>query len=208
MKKYRPTILNITAIILIVYNLFIGDWDNWGGVAKITLIGIGILGLLIDFGIQKIAKKYLLINLIEFLILIGIYFFNAWQERELIITVPDSFRGEIILIYGVRESDKLEIDLLTQNYRISNINNRIIATSTVLDNNVPKTKFITQSGQELYIQPDTTKVHLEVIKMDKYNCNNGEWDYTIWLIRQNELYEKERIILDTKLSLNEICEGK
>jgi len=206
--KYKPTILNIAATIFIVYNFIVGDWDNWGGVAKIALIGIGILGLLVDFGLQKIVKKYLFLNLIELLILTGIYFFNAQRESELIITLPDNFRGEITLIYGVSESDGLERDILTQNYRLSNINDRIIMTSTRLKNNVPKTKFITESGQELYIQSDTSKIHIEVLKMDTYKCNNEKWNYTVWLIRLNESFKKDKIFSDLKVRLNEICQEK
>lgn len=206
MNRYKPTILNIASTLLIICNLVIGDWDSWGGVSKITLIGVGILGLLVDLGIQKLIKRYLHITLIELLILVVVYFFNAWQERDLIITIPDNFRGEIVLIYGVNDANGLDKDLLTQNYQLKNIDDRIIATSTMLKNNVSKTKFITQSGKELYIQPDTAKLHLEIIGMDVFKCDLTKSDYTIWLIRENETYEKERIISNFRMRLNNLCE--
>lgn len=77
--KYRPTLLNIAAVSLIVIDnytywsdYFKGKTFEFGFVALMLTFAVGFFGLLIDFLLQKLLRNYWIINLIG-LVLIAIF---------------------------------------------------------------------------------------------------------------------------------------
>ncbi len=82
--KYRPTVLNIFSVILIIWINYdfwtdnpAADVEGWGKLALLTFTGAGILGLLIDLGLQSFLKNYKLVNAIEFFI-VGSLLIYTW----------------------------------------------------------------------------------------------------------------------------------
>jgi hypothetical protein len=78
--NYRPTILNVTTAIFLVgclimtikdYNALSKD-EGWGVVAMIVLILIGLFALFVDFVFQSFIKNRLILNGLEFIIIIAI----------------------------------------------------------------------------------------------------------------------------------------
>jgi hypothetical protein len=74
--KYRPTFLNIASVSLIVIDNVIywsdylkGKTYEYGSVALMLTFAVGFFGLFTDFLLQKLVKKYWLINLIGLVVI-------------------------------------------------------------------------------------------------------------------------------------------
>ncbi len=186
--KYKPTLLNIAAIVLLITDNYI-HWSAYaaGEVAEYGLIGLVlslllvIFGLLIDFILQRSLKNHWHINGIELVLLLlvtGLYFHNT---REKTIIVPEDFTGSFTIVYGVNGAEPLFASYPMFGYVLDIENSRLIYTETALKKDVWNTKFQTGSGKVLdkhEPDPDVTELAL-----GQFNCNGEEWKYRTWLIR-------------------------
>jgi predicted MFS family arabinose efflux permease len=75
--KYRPTVLNISAVIVLIYDGykyfkdFINDIHYQYGAIAMFMTGIIVFsGLLLDYFLQKKIKKYFILNLVELLVVL------------------------------------------------------------------------------------------------------------------------------------------
>ncbi|WP_461599937.1 hypothetical protein [Winogradskyella sp.] len=81
--KYRPTVLNISAIIVLIYDgyKYFKDFLNdihyqYGALAMFMTGMIVFSGLLLDYILQKKIKKYLIVNLVGLLVVLVFIFFD------------------------------------------------------------------------------------------------------------------------------------
>lgn len=89
--KYRPTPLNIfcgLAIGLAIYSAIKPGPEAWGFLLALYLIPIVIVGLLIDFVLQKHWTKYFTTFGSELLLLAAIYFAYSWTTLTASSTSP------------------------------------------------------------------------------------------------------------------------
>jgi len=77
--KYKPTILNISALIFLIgvliatilkYNVLSAN-EGWGIVLMVGLAGIGLIAIGVDFILQLIIKNKKILNIIGAIIVIG-----------------------------------------------------------------------------------------------------------------------------------------
>lgn len=75
--KYRPTVLNISAVIVLIYDGykyfkdFINDIHYQYGAIAMFMTGIIVFsGLLLDYLLQKKIKKYFILNLVGLLVVL------------------------------------------------------------------------------------------------------------------------------------------
>lgn len=75
--KYRPTVLNISAVIVLIYDGykyfkdFINDIHYQYGAIAMFMTGIIVFsGLLLDYFLQKKIKKYFILNLVGLLVVL------------------------------------------------------------------------------------------------------------------------------------------
>ncbi|MDN3676336.1 hypothetical protein QWY90_03310 [Flavobacterium paronense] len=74
--KYRPTIGNISAAIIVcvaIYSMINPGPEGWGFLAGIYLIFLCIIIMLVDLVFQRFIKNYWIISLIELMLLTGIF---------------------------------------------------------------------------------------------------------------------------------------
>lgn len=179
--KYRPTPLNVVcglAIGLAIYSAIKPGPEGWGFLLTIYLIPVIIVGLLVDFFLQKSLSKYLLTSGIEIFILTAIYFSYCWTQRTKTLIIPDKLQSQyIVTIYGVEQSARLPDGW---NYEIKVPTNGILMTSSAFDDDLPETKMRTYSG--INLNTDETELGWGRITHDKFECNGKTYEYQFWLV--------------------------
>ncbi|WP_299534568.1 hypothetical protein [Ulvibacterium sp.] len=186
--KYRPTILNIASLGLMVWSHYTywtsksTDVEGWGMLALIVLTGAGILGLVIDAIIQRFSNNWLLTNVIGILILAGHYIFNLWHSREKIIILPDNYKGHITIVYGVENTEPLFKSNLNFGYEVKIPTSGILFTSTKENNDVSRTKVIMRNGVKLNTSSDPKALHALLSGRGNFDCNGKNWEYRSWHI--------------------------
>ena len=179
--KYRPTPLNIVcglAIGLAIYSGIKPGPEGWGFLLTIYLIPVIIVGLLIDFVLQKFLKKYFLTFGSELLILAAIYFAYSWTQRTKTLIIPDKLQSQyIVTIYGVENTENLPDGW---NYEIKVPTNGILMTSSTFDSDLPETKIKTCSG--INLNTDETELGWVRITHDKLDCNGKTYEYQFWMV--------------------------
>jgi hypothetical protein len=179
--KYRPTPLNIVcglAIGLAIYTAIKPGPEGWGFLMTIYLIPVIIIGLLIDFILQKFLPKYLLTFVTELLLLTAIYFAYCWTQRTKTLIIPDKLQSQyVVTIYGVENSVKLPDGW---NYEIKVPANGILMTSSTFDSDLPETKMKTYSG--INLNTDETELGWGRITHDNFDCNGKTYEYQFWIV--------------------------
>lgn len=179
--KYRPTPLNIVcglAIGLAIYSALKPGPEGWGFLLTIYLIPAIIIGLLVDFILQKLFPKYLLTFGIELFILTTIYFSYCLTQRTKTLIIPDKFAGKyIVTIYGVENSANLPSGW---NYEIKVPTNGMLLTSSTIDSDLPETKMKTYSG--INLNTDETELGWVRITHDRFDCNGKTYEYQFWMV--------------------------
>ncbi|MFN8775925.1 MAG: hypothetical protein ACK5XV_04090 [Flavobacteriales bacterium] len=196
--KHRITILNITSAIFIIWSNYTywtsgynGDAEGWGMLAILVITGAGLLGILIDFGLQKYVKHYWKINGIELVIIAGIWIFNEWAEREKTLIIPDSFKGYVTIVYGVDDAESLYTSVFNLGYTVMVPQSGVLFTSTPKDKDIWDTRFQTKSGELLDYLADSTKIHAIDYENGAYTCNSKTWEYRTWLVSNVTGWNKE-----------------
>lgn len=212
--KYRPTLLNIASILLIVIDNYLywssylkGEIFDYGFIALLLSIIIGLSGLLVDFALQKTVKNYWIINGIElFLLLLFtiIYFYNT---REKTIILPNDYSGSFTIVYGVKGENPLFKSNPTFGYEFEINKTKILYTETVLTDDLWNTRFETKSG--LKLGNDKSYPTVTDFKLGKFNCKGQEWEYRTWIVkRNNEFIEIENIDSITISNIESYCDNK
>ena len=198
--KYRPTPLNIVCGVTIGLTIYVAikpGPEGWGFLLTIYLIPIIIVGLLVDFILQKFIPKYLLTFVVEIFSLTAIYFGYSWTQRTKTLVIPDNLQSQyVVTIYGVEKSAKLPDGW---NYEIKVPTNGILMTSSTFDNDLPKTKMKTYSG--INLNSDETKLGWVRITYDKFDCNGKTYDYQFWMVDSSCCGYSSQEIDNFKISL-------
>ena len=188
-------------------DVIFGEIYEYGFVALILSISIGLFGLVIDFVLQKIFKNYWIINavgLILLLLFIIIYFYNS---REKTIILPDDFSGSFTIVYGVKGANPLFKTKPTFGYQLEITKTRILYTETSLTDDLWNTKFKTTSGNIVYKDKfDPTVIDL---KLGEFNCKGKEWKYRTWVVKSNSQFiDTENIDSLTIKNMLTYCDNK
>lgn len=183
--RYKPTPLNLASVALIVWAIWTynpqGDSEGWGTLALIILVGFGILGLGVDFVIQRISKKYLWTLFSEIIILFVLLLFNLSTERTQTLVLqkyPDE-RTYITIIYDVEGEPELPIHWTTWNAEFTIPKSGILLTSSDFDDYLPKTDMKYPDGRYLSDDPE---IGFGRFSFDTIQLNNKNYQYRTWLI--------------------------
>lgn len=185
--RYRPTVLNLFSIGLILYDSYIyladyleGEIYEYGFVALALTFIIGIIFLVIDFTLQKFIRSYWIINGIGLLILSIFTFFYFYNSREKTIILPDDYTGSFTIVYGVEGEDPLTHSGATFGYNIEVSENSILYTETLMKDDIWNTEFKNRSGSKL---PRDKKFRRVIDgRVGDFNCRDEEWKYRTWRV--------------------------
>ncbi len=179
--KYRPTPLNIIsglASVFVIYLAMNSGPMGFGILGLIYFTPIIIIGILIDFILQKYFSKYLITFCIEIFILSIIYFAYCWSQRSKTLIIPDKLQNQyIVTIYGVEKADKLPSGW---NYEIKIPTNGVFMTSSSFEDDLKETKIKTYSG--ININTDETELGWVDIMSDEFYCNGKIYQYQFWMV--------------------------
>ena len=205
--KYRLTPLNIVCILLIglaIYSAIKPGPEGWGFLLTIYLIPVILIGLLVDFILQKCLTKYLLVFVIELLLLAGIYFTYCWTQRTKTLIIPDKLQSQyVVTIYGVENEIKLPDGW---NYEIKVPTNGILLTSSTFNSDLPETKMKTYSG--INLNSEKTELGWGRISHDKFECNGKTYEYQFWMVNtsccmySNHEIDSFKIFLQRQFCIN------
>jgi hypothetical protein len=191
--KFKPTILNIASILLIIIDNYIywtsylkGEIYEYGFIALILSFIVGFLGLLIDFVLQKVFKNYWIINGIGFVLLLLFTIISFYNSRVKTIILPNYFSGPFTIVYGVKEANPLFKSNPTFGYKLEITKTRVLYTETLLTDDLWNTKFQTKSG--LTLDKDQSNPRVIDLKLGKFNCKGKEWEYRTWLVKSNNQF--------------------
>ena len=187
--KYRPTPLNIISTILLGWTLWSysqakGDPMGFGWMWTMFVIGFCVTGLVIDFVIQKVSKKYLWTVGTETILILVLGTYYAYSQRTKTLIIPDSPTSDyIVTIYGVKEKPKLTDKFLPWTYEVKVPANGILMTSTEFGSDLPETKMVSYSGTEL----NTDKSDWGWIRFseNEFECNGQTFKYRSWMINKD-----------------------
>ncbi|MHB1279366.1 MAG: hypothetical protein ACYC1Q_13335 [Bacteroidia bacterium] len=212
--KYRPTFLNLYSVILMVWSYYSywtseyrGGEQDWGALYVVVMTVGGLLGLLVDFALQKRVKSYFYVNGIELLIISGIWLFEAWYKREKTLVIPDNFKGYVTIVYGVKGAEPLFLSPLNFGYSVEISESGILFTSTSKSMDIWTTNFQTFSGILLDHTDDTTTLHASDYEDGEYVCNGKTLEFRTWLVNNHCGWNKEVDIDSMTIPLiREYCE--
>ena len=187
--KYKPTLLNIAAIALLIADNYI-HWSAYaaGEVAEYSFIGlllsvlIGCTGLVIDYILQRAFKNYWLINAMELALLLlvsGVYFHNT---REKTIVVPQDVTGAFTIVYGVRGADPLFTSYPVFGYKLETGGATVLYTGTPFDEDIWNTEF--QTAYWPFLKMDGFGRSVTDFTLGQVNCKGEAWKYRTWLVKK------------------------
>jgi len=182
--RYRPTPLNILSAVLIGFSIYSAIRPGpfgFGFLALFYLVPIGVVGLVVDFLIQKLQKNYFRTFAIELLIIGILALGYSWTERTKTLIIPDNLSSNyIVTIYGIDTAPKLPLGLLTWNYSIKFPENGILLTSSDFDKDLPDTEMKTYAGQKL--NSKNTEMGFISFSEDEIKCDGKTYKYRSWMI--------------------------
>jgi hypothetical protein len=181
--KYKPTPLNISSVIVIGFTIYAAinpGSEGWGILGLIYIFPFALLGLFIDFLIQKFSKRYVWVLISEF-ILIGLLVFGYFlTERKKILILPNNFNNHIVIIYGIETAPRLPISFLTWNYIVKIPKNGILLTSTKVEDDFSETKMITSTGIEL--NSDKTNLGFVKFSNSEIKFKGKTYNFVSWKV--------------------------
>lgn len=184
--RYRPTPLNIASGIIIGFAIYVGFNPGpmgFGILGLIYLLPIGLFSLLIDYGIQKLSKKYIWTFSIEAFIVVFLILGYSWTERTKTLIIPDNIDSDyIVTIYGVENAQKLPVTILSWEYKLEVPENGILLTSSDPGLDLPKTKMYTKSGIDLQNKNDSIDINFGRVRTASIECSGRHYKYQAWKI--------------------------
>ena len=183
--KYRPTPLNIVCGITIIISIwcviFSGSFGFGILLGLFYLLPFGLIGLLIDYIIQKLSKKYIWTFSIDLFILGILTLSYGRTQRTKTLIIPDHLTSQYITtIYGVDTEPRLPKGVFTWSYEIRVPENGILLTSSDINDDLPETKMKTYSGTEL--NTESTELGWVRFTDDKFDCNEKTYHYQSWMV--------------------------
>ena len=183
-QKYRPTPFNIISVGLILFSIYAAIQpgpEGWGILGLFTLLPVGLVGLLIDYLLQR--GKYWRTFAIECAILVLIVFWYSWTQRAKTLIIPDNIRDTyIVTVYGVDRFPALPKGNFSWSYEINFPENGILITSSRINDDLPETEIKTTSGIELNNREDTTELCFGHVSTSSIKCLGKTYDYQVWKI--------------------------
>ncbi len=205
--RYKPTPINLASVALIVWTIWTynpqGDSEGWGTLALIVLVGFGVLGLAVDYAIQRISKKYLWTFISEIILLSVLLLFMLSTERTQTLVLegyPDE-RTYVTIIYEVEGEPELPINWTTWNTEFTIPKSGVLLTSSDYDDYLPKTNMKYSDGRYL---SDDPKIGFGRFSFDTFELNNRNYQYRTWLIDSHCCMYSSNEIKDFKKELADI----
>lgn len=114
----------------------------WPTYLFFILCGVGIVQLLLSFGLRKISRLLQIITSI-FPFFIGFLYFEINSASNDIFLIPQDYRGQVLILYGQENGQPKEFEKLWRVYRIPE--NGTLKTQFKLKGN-----YINNSGSKYY----------------------------------------------------------
>ena len=206
LKKITPFL--ILSISVIIYSIVIVIKEKelgWGIFAVVTLIVIGIILFIVDFGLKKWFKNYKKIFLTEFaLVVLLILFYSYKFNRTKTLIIPTEFnKSYVTIIYGVENSKDLSISALTWNKSILIPKNGILLTSSDFNENLRETEMKMSSG--IFLNSEQTEKGFIPMVESEFESDGQMYKFRTWKIQDgfccmytSEEVEKYKIELKTE----------
>ncbi len=203
--KYKPTPLNITCAIALVYlaYLLFNPGPMFTGVIVIWyMIPLIIIGLLLDFTLQNMFPKFTLTLIVEAFLLAILTFGYFYTNRTKTFVLPDDFQPKFVaVIYGVRSAQELPKGW---NYELAIPENGIYFTSSNFTEDLPETMMRNRkNGEWNNVNSDLSWTK---ITHSQFECKGIDYDYQLWMVDTNCCIYSNFEIDSVKVALfNEIC---
>ncbi len=162
------------------------DGQGWGLLLAFALIGFGIGFLIVDLLLKKFLKNWKKVFLIESGIVFLLISWYQYQNRKLILELPQNFSKEYVtIIYSVKNEKELGITPFTWKKEIKVPKNGILLTSSEIDENLPKTDFRDSYG-ELYSTIGNQKIFVKITDSE-FEHNGRTYKMRTWRLGEGEL---------------------
>ncbi|MBT29601.1 MAG: hypothetical protein CMO01_08050 [Thalassobius sp.] len=184
---YKITPLNIVSIIAILVAIYgavkPGDM-GFGLLALVYYLPAGLLGLALDYLMQKKLENFKVTVAVELILLSFIYFGYLWTKRTKDLIVNEDRKSEyIVFIYGVENAEKLPFRSYYLYYTLNVPENGIFLTSTKLNRDFPFTQVYERTNVEE--QGKREKVPVAKMKTGLLNCDDLQFEYEVWKIDES-----------------------
>jgi hypothetical protein len=182
--KYKLSPLNLGSGLSIGFAIFYGlnpGPMHFGMVLSIFLTLVALVGLFIDYVIQKAAKNYLKSFLVEVSLLLALFIGYSWTQRTKTLLIPDRPPSKyLVTIYNVDSAPELPSGLFTWSYKIKVPENGILLTSTKMSRDLPQTEIETYSGKRL--NTEEIKLSWGRFSTEEFECDGKTYQYQSWLV--------------------------
>lgn len=180
--KYRITLLNTAALILILTELYgyvsvslKGEENTYAPVALGISLMIGGLALMADLFLQRTVKSYIRINLLGAIPLLLFMLFYAYNTRKKTIVLPQGASHSFTLVYNVKNAPPLFRGKPVFGGTTESDRADILYTATPLEKDLWNTVFKVRSGKGKPVP-----IKASDLKVGEYDCNGRLWKYRIW----------------------------
>ena len=167
------------------------DGQGWGLLLAFALIGFAIGFLIVDLLLKKFVKNWKKVILIESGIVLLLFGWYQYQNRPLILDLPENFSQKYVtIIYNVDNKDELGINAFTFRKKIKVPNDGIIMTSSEISENLPKTDFRSFEG-ESYNVNENQKMFIKLTDSE-FEQNGRNYKFRTWRIGEGEFMVSTR----------------
>jgi len=192
--KITPLFISSIGVIIFGFFYIFYKWNSsLGPLAGLLLMCCGFLCLGVYFILRIVFRPRIWLQLLcEIILIIFVSFSSYKMSRKVVLYIPAGFRGNIVLIYGVRNSPKLK----PAGFFERNIQIRVPQSGIVLISN----KFAEKYLNNLLVIDSLHKRAFEPGKyigygIDTLKCNGKH--YTIEVLDYNYPYTILRPLADT-----------
>ncbi|UZR93475.1 hypothetical protein [Chondrinema litorale] len=183
---YKITPLNIVSIFAILVAIYgavkPGDM-GMGLLALVYYLPAGLLGLVLDYFMQKKLDNLKVTVAIELILLSFVYFGYLWTKRTKDLIVSQDRKSEyIVFIYGVEHAEKLPFRSYYLYYTLNVPENGIFLTSTKINRDFP----VTQVYEKVNVDTqEREKVPVAKMKTGLLTCDDLQFEYEVWKVDES-----------------------
>jgi len=187
---YRLTPLNIVCIlaVLLPFYVFFADItssspEGWGYLAFILFVPPAVLGLIVDFAIQRFSRRYLWTFLLECALLIPLILFLGQRGGTRTFVVPEGMEKRfVVTMYGAGGAPATANGFFHWNVTVDVPQNGIVLTSTRFGDNQSETRWVTASGRRIDNSISSPDLYVALMPRDTIHCPSGYYVYETWCL--------------------------
>jgi hypothetical protein len=206
--KFKPTPLFLVSFGLIIYGLYIFSVaKDLGGLMGILVRGAGIFGMVIYVLLRAILMKEVWIQVgVETFLILGILYFDYKLSGAYQFHLPQAYRGNVILVYGVEHAPTLETSFYSNKIKLEVPPSGIILTSSLpKDNYSGPAIFLDIWYQEIHLLPPPLTRHSVSLSPDSLTCADQKYLFDIWIIKDESNWTSNDVINGLDLQFIQAC---